>query len=406
MGSTAESRAAVIVVGAGPVGLSTALALRSQGVAVRVVEAQPADRSRPGSRAIFVHRASLDLLDAASRGLGDLLVAHGIRWQTKRTCWRGKEVFSRTYPPPDPTRPAPFTSLPQTEIEQHLLERCKAADVEFSWDCPVSAMDVTGDGVAVRTRSGETFLANYAIGADGASSTVRELLGITMQGSRSDNTFVIVDVAEDPDDPLPVERVFHYEHPAVEGRHVLLVPFAGGWRVDLQCRENDDLQAFSGVAAVREWLPKVIDGRHADRISWVSHYQFLQVVADSFVDEQRRVLLVGEAAHLFAPFGARGMNSGIADASAAARAIRSGLDRPSVARTAIEEFARSRREAAEYNRRAAGMALAHMQARGPVPQAKRRLAAAAALLGARAGAWLDRAPYGPRSGPETGGSKY
>jgi flavin-dependent dehydrogenase len=49
--------ATVVVVGAGPVGLAAALALRSQGIAVRVVEAQPADRTRPGSRAIFVHRA-------------------------------------------------------------------------------------------------------------------------------------------------------------------------------------------------------------------------------------------------------------------------------------------------------------------------------------------------------------
>ncbi len=398
-----------MVVGAGPVGLAAALALRSQGIAVRVVEAQPADRTRPGSRAIFVHRASLDLLDAADPGLGTQLVTSGIRWQTKRTYWRGREVFSRTYPPPDPRRPAPFTSLPQARIEQHMLDRCKAADVQFHWDCVVTALDVTADGVTVRAGNGTTLHADYVLAADGANSAVRDLLGIAMQGSRSDNTFVIVDVAHDPEDPegsLPVERVFHYEHPAVEGRHVLLVPFAGGWRVDLQCWEHDDLSAFTGIDAVRGWLPKVIDERYAERISWVSDYRFLQVVADSFVDEHRRVLLAGEAAHLFAPFGARGMNSGIADAAAAARAIRVCLDDPAAGCSAVAEFARARRAAAEYNRDAAGTALAHMQARGPVLQAKRRLAAVAALAGARAGEWLDRAPYGPRAGPGAGGSKY
>lgn len=394
------------MVGAGPVGLAAALALRSHEIAVRVVEAEPADRARPGSRAIFVHRASLDLLDAVGPGLGELLVGNGIRWQTKRTYWRGREVFSRTYPPPDPARPAPFTSLPQTQIEQHMLERCKAAGVEFQWGSPVTALDVTADGVAVGTGNGETLHADYVVAADGANSAVRELLGIAMQGSRSDNTFVIVDIAEDPDDPLPVERVFHYEHPAVGGRHVLLVPFAGGWRVDLQCRDDDDLGAFTGTDAVRGWLPEVVDARYAERISWVSSYRFLQVVADSFVDEHRRVLLAGEAAHLFAPFGARGMNSGIADATAAAGAIRAGIDDPAAARGSADEFARSRRQAAEFNRDAAGAALAHMQARGPVLQVKRRLAAAAALAGARAGEWLDRSPYGPRTGPGSSGSKY
>lgn len=397
------------MVGAGPVGLTAALALRSQHIPVRVVEAESADRARPGSRAIFVHRASLDLLDGASSGLGELLVGNGIRWQTKRTCWRGREVFSRTYPPPDPTRPAPFTSLPQTQIEQHMLERCKAAGVEFHWTSPVTALDVTVDGVAVGTGDGTTLHADYVVAADGANSAVRDLLGIAMHGGRSANTFIIVDVSSAPEDSvnaLPVERVFHYEHPAVGGRHVLVVPFAGGWRVDLQCRRGDDLGAFAGIDAVRGWLPEVVDERYAERISWVSSYRFLQVVADSFVDEHRRVLLAGEAAHLFAPFGARGMNSGIADATAAAHAIQAGLADPAAARGEVDEFARSRHLAAEYNRDAAGAALAHMQARGPVLAVRRRLAAAAALAGARAGEWLDRSPYGPRAGPGTSGSKY
>ena len=120
---------------------------------------------------------------------------------------------------------------------------------------------------------------------------------------------------------MACERVFHYEHPAVDRRNVLLVPFAGGWRVDLQCREEDDPDEFSSPAGVRRWLPRVVDPRCADDVRWVSTYRFLQVLADRFTDEHHRVLLVGEAAHLFAPFGARGMNSGIADAASAAEAV-------------------------------------------------------------------------------------
>ena len=155
---------------------------------------------------------------------------------------------------------------------------------------------------------------------------MRSSLEIPLEGPRTENAFVIVDTAEDADAPLPVERVFHYEHPAVDGRNVLFVPFAGHWRVDLQCRPDDDAEAFSGTAGVARWLPEVMDAKYAERVTWVSTYVFLQVLAREFVDPERRVLLVGEAAHLFAPFGARGLNSGIPDAIVAARAIRSALD--------------------------------------------------------------------------------
>ena len=161
------------------------------------------------------------------------------------------------------------------------------------------------------------------MGADGARSAVRQAIGVELEGNCSVNSYVIVDVAEDPSEPLPVERVFHYEHPAVGGRNVLLVPFAGGWRADLQCKEDDDPEAFSKPEGARAWVASTLGERYGGRVTWVSTYQFLQVIAQSFVDRNRRVLLVGEAAHLFAPFGARGMNSGIADAAAAATADQS-----------------------------------------------------------------------------------
>jgi 3-(3-hydroxy-phenyl)propionate hydroxylase len=147
-------------------------------------------------------------------------------------------------------------------------------------------------------------------------------------------------------------------------------------------------------------LVQVLEPRYTDRVLWVSTYRFLQVVAREFTDPERRVLLVGEAAHLFSPFGARGMNSGFADAASAAAAIRAALDSPSErdARAAVERFANDRRGAAEYNRAAARDALAHMQAKDLRTRIKRRIAAALAPHLQRAGQWLDTVPYGPRAG--------
>ena len=390
----------VLVVGAGPVGLTSALALRSKGHAVTLIEAEPEGRDRPGSRAIFIHQETLKLLEQIQPGLGMSVASYGLVWPTKRTYWHKRQVFVRHYPAPQPNTLPPFSSLPQVKIEQILLAACKRAGVEFVWNMPVRNVETTADDVVVTMASGQLWTAKYVVGADGSRSMVRHTLGIPMEGNRSKNSYIVADVTEDEEHPLPLERVFYYDHPGV-GRDVLFVPFVGGWRVDLQCREDDNLDAYSGIEGVRRWLPKVMDQKYIDRITWVSTYQFLQVLARDFTDKNHRVLLVGEAAHLFAPFGARGMNSGIADAVAASNAvdIAFATKDTNVAHEAIEEFARVRRKAAEHNRDAAKQALAHVQKRSPVMQVKRSIAALIAPYWERAGVWLDSGPYGPRSGP-------
>lgn len=385
-------------------GLSAALALQARGRRVTILEAEPEDRVRPGSRAIYTHRDTLERLEGTRPGLGRQIAEAGLVWRSKRTFWRGREVFSRSYPPLPPGRLPPFIALSQQEVEEFLLEACREEGVELRWSTPVAGVEAGPGGVAVELEGGGRMEAPYVVGADGARSTVRESIAVTMEGGRSENTFVIVDVAEDAKRPLPRERVFHYEHPEVGGRNVLLVPFPGGWRVDLQCFAGDEPDRYADEDAAAEWLARVLPSRYAERITWTSTYRFLQVVADSFVDPEHRVLLVGEAAHLFAPFGARGMNSGVADADRAAEAVDAALGaldggNETRARQAVASFAEVRREAALYNRWAAGEALERMRAARLQEKAKRRTAVLLSRFSRRAGAWLDRAPYGPRGGP-------
>jgi 3-(3-hydroxy-phenyl)propionate hydroxylase len=213
----------------------------------------------------------------------------------------------------------------------------------------------------------------------------------------------VVDVANRSGDDQSTERVFHYEHPGMGGRTVLRVPFTGGFQIDLQCRENDPPETFNTMDAVRRWLPNVVGEGYDDQILWASTYHFLQVVADHFVDPHRRVLLVGEAAHLFPPFGARGMNSGIADADSAASAVGAALADPARAEASIDDFAVTRNTAARFNSEAAGAALAQLRP-GPMGRVKQRAAATLAPMVPRCGSWLEHAPYGPRRDLLTGPS--
>lgn len=403
------SKQRVLVVGAGPVGMTTAIALRSLDIPVTLIEAESADRERPGSRAIFVHRETLTKWEEIYTGLGRAVAAAGVQWLGKRTFWGDREIFSRTYPGPPANVLPHSTNLTQVRTEHILLRACLDAGVELRWGCRVEKVEVDVSGVRLTTGSGATFEAPYVVAADGARSSVRQALDIPLEGSRSVSSFVIVDIDEDPSSPLLLERRYHYAHPAVGGRNVLLVPFAGGWRADLQCRSDDNPEAFSDSQGVRHWIGSIMPPTYADRIRWVSTYRFLQVLAREFVDPAGRVLLVGEAAHLFAPFGARGMNSGVVDAVVAADAIAEALshaDPGSVPAAAVTTFAVSRRAAAEYNRRAAGLALDHMLASDRRTKVRRRVAAELARVWERPGAWLDSAPYGPKGGVNKSGSRY
>jgi 3-(3-hydroxy-phenyl)propionate hydroxylase len=301
---------AVLVAGAGPVGLTAALALRAQGLEVTVLEAGPAGRPRPGSRAIFYHRQTLEHWEKISPGLGWSVAQAGLECSTKRTFGGERQVFERTYQPPNPAVLPHATHLAQTDLEALIYEACQASGVEAAWNQEVTGARADEAGVLVEVAGGRSWRAGYVIGADGSRSVLREAAGVTMEAGRSENAFVIVDVAEDPRRPLSPERVYSYAHPAAGGRHVLLVPFAGGWRADLMLRETDDPQAYGDPGHVARFIGQVLPERYVQRVTWASTYRFLQVVGSSFTDPSHRILLAGEAAQLFAPFGARGVIAG------------------------------------------------------------------------------------------------
>ncbi|REF26470.1 3-(3-hydroxy-phenyl)propionate hydroxylase [Xenorhabdus cabanillasii] len=387
----------VIVIGAGPVGLVSALALKSYGLSVLVIEADAEEKIRPGSRALFLHHDSLKLLERFYQPLAQRFFEKGFVWQERQTYFSGKLVYSQKisterlgteiFPP--------FVSLRQSETEKLLREACNETGINILWEEPVQSVNADKQGVRIVTNKA-TYYSKYALGADGASSETRNSLNIKLVGDSSPGTHIVIDFISE-NSPYQQKRTFHYKHPQLEGRNVLIIPFAGGWQVDLQCKPDDDVDWMISQKGLRSWLSNLIEERFLSNIDWVSTYRFNQVVAECFVDEYRRVLLVGEAAHLFPPYGARGLNSGIADADVAAQAITLATVSTSESRRkgCINDFDLSRRTAAIENCRAAKQALNAIRTPRLIDKAKLIAALLLSNVYKPSARWLDAAPYGP-----------
>lgn len=317
MNTTQRIDVPVLVIGNGPVGQTTALLLAHHGVRSLVIDQAP-ERSPIGSKAIAQQRDVLDVWDALD-GVGRQVAAEGVTWSRSRTYHRGHELFSTTWTGDGAAFP-PFVNISQARTEQLLDERIAVSDlVEVRWGVTATGFAQDDDSVTVTCSSAEGPLeirAEHVVAAVGSrGNLVREALGVTFDGRTFDDQFLICDVKAD----VPgweTERRFHFDPVWNPGRQVLIHPCPDStYRIDWQVPDTYDLGAEEADGRLDQRIRAII-GEPDYEVVWKSVYRFHSRVASRL--RVGRVLLAGDAAHLVAPFGGRGLNSGVQDAENAA----------------------------------------------------------------------------------------
>jgi 2-polyprenyl-6-methoxyphenol hydroxylase-like FAD-dependent oxidoreductase len=317
---TADASVDVLVVGAGPTGLTLASRLATYGVSVRLVDLKAGPVAE--SRALGVQPRTLEVL----RGrVTDELLERGnpaveLRWHAGDRV-TALPMFDMSM---DDTAYPFLLFLSQAETEAVMVEHLRQQGVDVEWQTRfVGQVDRRTDhSVACELLDADghrhTLLARYVVGCDGAHSTVREVAGIRFTGARYPQTFLLADLDAEGLEPDAAHAWLSGDGP------VLFFPLArpAAWRL-LTARPQHDghPRAGDGATATAPVTPAelqgVVDAATGSRVRlgpplWATAFKIHHRHASTY--RAGRLFLAGDAAHIHSPAGAQGMNTGIQDA--------------------------------------------------------------------------------------------
>lgn len=324
----------VLIVGAGPVGLTAAIVLIQHGHDVTVVDRQAEGANT--SRAAVIHPHTLELLEPYGV-VGDL-VARGVHTPTFTIRDRDDLLIAVPFSQL-PTR-YPYTlMISQSDTEAFLLGRLEELGGKVIRPASVIGIHQSADRAIATFADGQQIRARYLIGADGMHSTVRDQAGIAFTGGTYGESFALADVRLSGG--VPADEVILYFSPA---GLVVVAPLPDGmYRIVATVNEapqHPDIAFVQSLLDERgpEALPAVVE-----EIVWGSRFRVHHRVADAFrVD---RILLAGDAAHVHSPAGGQGMNLGIEDAVVLGERLSQVLDAGGD-EALLDDYAATRRQTA------------------------------------------------------------
>lgn len=299
----------VLIVGAGPVGLTLAWRLNQAGLPVQVFEAEA---DIPGQlRASTFHPPTLDLFEPS--GITAELLGKGRvtpTWQVRLHPSGDRAEFDLAVLAGDTGHPYRL-QCPQAELSRALLARLPDGVVRFS--TPVLAVGQDEDGVSLRIAGGDV-RGRWLIGCDGARSVVRGAMGVNWEGAAYPENTILVTTRFPFEDHLSGLSGVNYIW-LPEGTFSLL-RLPDLWRISLHPPEGMGAEEALEDDRIRAQIARIVPAASDLKIEEKRIYRIHRRVASSY--RQGRMILAGDAAHLNSPKGGMGMNGGIHDAWALA----------------------------------------------------------------------------------------
>ncbi|MCH4563123.1 FAD-dependent oxidoreductase [Halomonas sp. EGI 63088] len=298
----------VVIVGAGPSGLTAAIDLAQQGIDSIVLDDN--NTVSVGSRAICFAKRTLEIMDRL--GAAQPMLDKGVTWQHGRVFFQDREVYDFNLLPEEGHRVPAFINLQQYYLEEYLVDRAQelADRIDLRWLNRVTAVDSRPDHsvVTIATQDGDYRLScDYLLVADGANSKIRDQLGLECKGQIFQDRFLIADVIMKAD--FPTERWFWFDPPFHPGQSVLLHKQPDNvWRIDFQLGWDADPEEEKKEENIRPRVQAMLGEEVEFELEWASVYTFRCRKMDDFIHQ--RVFFMGDAAHQVSPFGARGANGG------------------------------------------------------------------------------------------------
>jgi 3-(3-hydroxy-phenyl)propionate hydroxylase len=304
------ARHPVVVIGAGPIGLTMALDLAARGMNVVVLDDN--DTVSIGSRAVCYAKRPLEIWNRLE--VAAPMVERGVSWKVGKVFFRNDLAYSfDLLPEPHHQMPA-MINLQQYYMEETLVGACmKHERIDLRWKHKLLSLlqDAMGAQLSVETPDGVFRMeAEWVVACDGANSDTRRLLGAEFSGQFFQDRFLIADVVMQAD--FPTERWFWFDPPFHPNQSVLLHKQADNvWRIDFQLGWDADPDEEKKPERVIPRIQAMLGEKARFELEWVSVYQFACRRMQQF--RIGRVLFAGDAAHQVSPFGARGANTGVQD---------------------------------------------------------------------------------------------